>query len=268
VLTKFLQGLNRRMNRHKLLIAKYSAPETIFIYQMGKVGSTTLEKSLPNAVHIHAFYSKNHSCPVRLQGLAKFGLKHFIYRAEQEVVDYLLRRAFKQRKNTKVITLVRQPMRRNISMFFHDLDAYLYAAHTNCLNSRNAPLPTRLQSKSILLDVFDCEFDHNYALNWFDIEFLPMTGIDVYKHPFDTEQGYGLITEHQLEILCLRTDKLSDNVDVLSEFIGKEVELFSANKADEKWYGEIYQQFVQAYTPSVALELKIKASKFVKHFFN
>lgn len=268
MLTKFLQGLNRRMNRHKLLIAKYRAPETIFIYQMGKVGSTTLENSLPNAIHVHAFYSKNNTCPVRMKGLAKFGFKYFIYRTEQELVDYLLRRAFKKRKNTKIITLVRQPIRRNISMFFHDLDAYLFAAHTNCMNTRSAPLITRYQKTDMLFDVFGCEFDHNYALNWFDREFLPMTGVDVYKHSFDTEKGYALITECQIEVLCLRTDKLSENVNVLSDYLGNQVEILSANKANDKWYGELYQQFVQTYTPSVALELKLKESKFVKHFFS
>jgi hypothetical protein len=264
----FIKKLLRRLNYYKQQMVLYADEDTIFIYQMGKVGSTTLEHSLPDAIHVHAFYSNNHICPVRQKGLAKFGLGYFIARVEQEFYSYLLRRAFKGRIKTKIITLVRQPQARNLSMFFHDLDAYLFAAHTNCLNTRRSPLLTRYQKKDMLLDVFDCEFDHNYALNWFDNEFLPMTGVDVYSHAFDAGKGYGLIAEKGIEVLCLRTDKLSENVDVLSAFIGKEVELFSANKADDKWYGEVYQEFVKAYSPSPARTLKMKESKLVKHFFS
>ncbi|MDX2369991.1 MAG: putative capsular polysaccharide synthesis family protein [Colwellia sp.] len=263
----FIKKLFRRFIYYKKQMALYADDDTLFIYQMGKVGSTTLENSLPDAVHIHAFYSKNHICSVRQKGLAKFGLNYFISRIEQELHNYLLRRAFKSRSRTKIITLVREPQARNLSMFFHDIDAYLFAAHTNCLNTRQKPLLTRYQNADMLLDVFDCEFDHYYALNWFDVEFLPMTGLNIYDYPFDIDEGYSLIAEKGIEVLCLRTDKLKDNVNILSQFIEQDVELHSVNKADEKWYGDIYQNFIRTYTPTVQREQKIKESKFFKHFF-
>lgn len=262
------QWIKHRYTQYKELLALYSNEETVFIYQMGKVGSTTLEHSLPNAVHIHAFYSKNHTCPIRLKGLAKFGLEYFTNRFKQELINYFLRRVFKARKHTKIITLVRKPIERNISMFFHDLDAYLFAAHTNCLNTRSKPLPTRCQSADVLLDVFEQEFDHNYVLNWFDEEFAVMTGIDIYDYPFDSEKGYCLIKQGNFEVLCLRTDKLNQNTVIISEFTGRSIELLSVNKAQDKWYAEVLEQFIQIYKPSDKLTMPIEKSKFFKHFFN
>ena len=265
---KLLQGIKRRLTRHKTLLALYADKNTIFIYQMGKVGSTTLEQCVPNAVHIHAFHSKNHTCPVRLKGLAKFGLKHFFYRLEQELLNYLLRRTFKRRKHTKIITLVRDPIARNISMFFHDLDAYLFAAHTNCLNTRKRPLPTREQSMATLKEVFEQEFDHCYSLTWFDKEFLPMTGINIYQQPFDIENGVGYSQNNNIELLCLRSDKLRDNLHELQRFVGAEVILSSTNQAKDKWYGDIYQKFKLDYTPSAKLQNEIEKSQFYKKFFD
>jgi len=263
-----MHGIKRRIARHLQLIAKYKASETIFIYQMGKVGSTTLEHALPNAIHIHAFYSRNHTCPVRLKGLLKFGIVHFFYQMEQEIVDYLLRRAFKQRKNTKIVTMVRDLSARNVSMFFHDLDAYLYAAHTNCLNTRSMPLPTRNQNKDLLVDVFNQEFNHEYGLTWFDREFLPMTGIDVYNSDFNKDQGFAHFKNGNTEAICIRTDKLKLCINDISDFVGQKITLTNANQANEKWYGELYQSFMKSYIMPEELALCFEKSKFCQHFFN
>ena len=206
-MVRLIEKLKNRFKCYQQLIAQYSAEDTVFIYQMGKVGSTSLEKSLPNAAHIHAFYSKNHTCPVRLFGLKKFSLMHVFYNAEQELLWWYIRRVFKQRKKegkrTKIITLVRDPFSRNQSMFFHDLDAYLYSAHTNCANTRTDPIPTRCQTRSLLSDVFTQEFNHEYAVNWFDKEFYPMTGINIFQYVFDKDKGVSRIQDHSIDILCL-----------------------------------------------------------------
>ncbi len=268
MLIRLIKGVKRRFTRHKDLLDKYKASETIFIYQMGKVGSTSLEHSLPSAVHIHAFYSKNHTCPVRLKGLAKFGLKHFFYRAEQELLGWLLRRTFKKRRHTKIITLVREPQARNMSMFFHDIDAYLFAAHTNCLDSRKLPLPTRCQHSSVLVDIYNQEFDHDYVLHWFDNEFLPMTGINVYDNSFDKEQGFSHLKCDSVEVICIRTDKLKYCMAEVSKFVGQEVILDNVNQANEKWYGDIYQNFISSYKLPEAQKEKINRSQFFRHFFD
>jgi hypothetical protein len=267
LINKLVSGFKRVLIEQNRLVKLYSDPETLFIYQMGKVGSTSFEQALPVAVHIHAFYGKNHTCPVRLKGLSKFGIKHFYYRAKQALLDYRLRRAFQHREQTKIITLVREPMSRNKSMFFHDLDAYLFAAHTNCLSNRAFPIPTRCQDASLLCDVFTEDFDHNYPLTWFDQEFYPMTGIDVFTYPFDSEKGYSIINKANTSVLCLRTDSIATCQEVINKFVGYPVEISSLNSAQTKWYSELYLQFNQQYQPSIKLLTQFKDSKLVQHFF-
>ena len=239
---KFIQGIKRRLLRHKKLIERYANEETVFIYQMGKVGSTTIENSIKNAVH-------------------------FIYRIEQGILAFILRAAFKKRKKTKIVTLVREPIKRNISMFFHDLDAYLFMAHTNCLNSRNMPLPTRNQSLDLLTEVFNQEFDHEYPINWFDKEFKPMTGINIYETAFDIDKGCSFIKNKGIEVLCIRTDKIKNCINELSRFVNEEVDLSFENQAELKWYGDLYQQFKSQYRLPNNKEQSIKQSKFYRHFF-
>ncbi|GAA5142129.1 putative capsular polysaccharide synthesis family protein [Thalassotalea piscium] len=250
------------------LVAKYADPDTIFIYQMGKVGSTSLEHSIPGAIHIHAFYLKNHTCPVRVKGLAKFGWRYFIYSIEQAFFSALLRWTFKKRKHTKIITLVREPRSRNLSMFFHDLDAYLFAAHTNCLSTRNKPLSTRVQSKDLIEQVYNEEFDHLYALNWFEKEFKPMTGIDIYSTAFDKDLGYSQISNGNISVLCVRTDRLDSSVEIIEKFIGKQLIMVNSNSAETKWYSDLYQHFALSYKLPETIEKKIITSKFYQHFFN
>jgi hypothetical protein len=264
---RIMHAIKRRLARHKQLLKQYKDPHTIFIYQMGKVGSTSLELGINNALHVHAFYHKNHICPVRLQGLAKFGLMHIVYRAEQEVMAYLIRRAFWQRKQSKIITLVRDPMARNMSMFFHDLDAYLFSAHTNCMNTRDKALPTRFQDMDLLNKVFEQEFDHYYPLNWFQNEFLPMTGINIFDYPFDANKGQLTIKQAGFEVLCLRSDKIKHNVDLISQFVGQEFELSKANDAKAKWYAELYCNFTQHYQAPSAIQQALKDSQLYQHFF-
>jgi len=268
---RLINKLKNRFKSHQALILKYAASDTVFIYQMGKVGSTTLENSLPNAVHLHAFYSKNHTCPVRLFGLRKLSLAHAFYTIEQELLWWYIRRVFKRRRQqgkvTKIITLVREPLSRNQSMFFHDLDAYLYMAHTNCLNTRVAAIPTRCQTTRLLSDVFTQEFNHEYAANWFDKEFLPMTGINIYQYDFDKERGVSRIQEKGIDILCLNCEKIQENEKLLSDFVGNTIEVSSTNKAEDKWYGDLYKQFKADYALPEGVYKKIYTSRFYQHFF-
>ena len=262
-----LKGIKRRIQRHLALCKRYKDKDTIFIYQMGKVGSTTLENSIPNALHVHAFYNANHTCPIRQYGIYKFGFLHYFYRVEQEILSYIIRYIFKKRKNTKIITLVREPVSRNISMFFHDIDAYLFAATTNCMNSRKKTLSTRSQEGNILVDVFNQEFNHDYVLDWFDKEFLPMTGIDIYSYEFNSSIGYSRIQENNVEVLCLNIKKLSSSINILNQFTGSPITLLTSNYADEKWYSHAYQEFKVSYSPPEAYQLKVKKSKYYNHFF-
>jgi hypothetical protein len=249
------------------LYKKYRDPDTIFIYQMGKVGSTTLEHALPNSVHIHNFYSKNHPCQTRLKGLAGFGWRYYIKRLQQESELAVMRLAFRMRKHTKIITLVREPLGRNVSMFFHDLDCYLFALYTNCDRTAFPPVATRSQDPAVLQEAFEKHYVHNYPLTWFDDELKRMTGVDIYAQPFDHQTRVAQFHNGRFSILCLDIAVLSQSEKQLSEFLGKAVRLERANDAQKKWYAALYQQFKHDYRPSAELVKRMKNNKYYQHFF-
>lgn len=249
------------------LYKQYTHPDTVFIYQMGKVGSTALENSIEGAVHIHNFYSANHPCRVRLAGLAGFGWRYYLKRLAQECEMLVKRIAFKRRKHSKIVTLVRAPLERNISMFFHDLDCYLFALYSNCDRTPYPPAATRTQDPTVLYEAFNKHFQHEYPLSWFDRELKRMTGVDIYSHPFDKHSGFIKINEQGCEVLCLDIRVLKRSKAAICEFLEQDIEISFANQAEHKWYGDLYAHFKHTYKPTQELVSKLEGSKFYQHFY-
>jgi hypothetical protein len=257
----------QRIATYRALYKKYHDPKSVFVYQMGKVGSTALEQSIDNAIHIHNFYSKNHPCLLRLKGLAGFGWRYYFKRLEQELELFIKRLAFRKRKHTKIVTLVRPALDRNISMFFHDLDCYLYALYSNCDRTSFPPMATRTQDTHVLMKAFEMHYQQSYPLTWFDNELKKMTGLDIYAQPFDMTKGLVTVSNTKCEVMCLDINVLPSSTGLLSAFIGQSIVLSRENQAQSKWYGSLYKQFKNEYIPSTELTQLLKNSKYSTHFF-
>jgi len=261
-----LKRVIRSFNYYQNLYKKYADEKNILIYQMGKVGSTSLEDSISNSIHLHTLYLDNHTCKPRQAGLFGCGWHFYINKCKQHLINLMLRKAIKSREKTKVITLFRQPLQRNISMFFHDLDAYVFNAQSNLLKSKVPALMTRQQEGNILFDIFEKQFDHSYPLNWFDKEFERLWGINIYQQPFNKDLGYSYISKGNIELLCIDMSKLNESLPEISHFVGETVKLSTKNQASAKWYGTLYSDFKKHYKPSDKIQSLITNSKMNKHF--
>lgn len=237
-------------------IARLKAPDTVFIYQMGKVGSTALERALPNAVHMHSLF-QNPPCPVR-QDLHGGGV---LSRLRRRISDKAKVSVIRSRPKTKIISLVRDPLDRNIAMFFQDLHFWLTAY------IQKHPDRMREEGHQLLIDAFNELFPHKYPCDWFDLELKRLTGIDVFQHPFDKAAGFMAVSQESFEVLLIRTDALDRLLPELSEFVGFDVVIPSVNRGDAKWYGEAYRQFKNEYRPPEMMLSLLYESKFAKHFF-
>ena len=161
----------------------------------------------------------------------------------------------------KIISLVRDPLDRNIAMFFQDLHFWL-AAYI-----QQHPDRMREEGHQLLIDAFNELFPHKYPCDWFDLELKRLTGIDVFQHPFDKAAGFMTVSHGPFEVLLIRTDALDRLLPEISEFVGYEVVIPIANRGDAKWYGEAYRQFRTEYRPSNTMRSLLHESKFAKHFF-
>ena len=91
----------------------------IMIYQMGKVGSTTIENALKaeSIKYLHMHYIANLSFRPTLTYPPK---RKVISTIRGYVVRLWYRFRVLRRRKTKIITLVREPVGRTISQLFHN----------------------------------------------------------------------------------------------------------------------------------------------------
>lgn len=246
------------------IIEKYSklkkivSGEYILIYQMGKVGSSTLESSLNSAeiknLHIHNIVGANNY---------KFKSRG----ALNTLAAYLAKLIFKykiktSKNNIKIITLMRDPIARNISTLFQELPRMLYF---NSLENNRAE-----ENIDEMLRSFMSKYvNSRVPMDWFDQELKYYFEVDIFQHRFDKETGHALIKTKNIEVLLLTSESINQNVQNIAEFVNhKHLDLTNGNISEKKWYSGIYKEFTRAYTIPIGEAEKIYNSKTVKHFYN
>lgn len=161
-------------------------------------------------------------------------------------------------RRLRVVTLVRDPIARNVSRYFENLDTLwnVERAHEQI-------------DVGQLLAEFHQRFDHEEGINWFDREFRPVLGIDVYEQAFPHDLGLLRIDSSPYELLIMRHD-LDDRLKEksLAEFVDSaSVSIVPKNVGSQKPYARVYRDFLQR------LELPEKyvdhqlGSKYACHFF-
>lgn len=231
--------------------------DQILIYQMGKVGSSTLEKSINklglDVRHIHSFGNTNNY---------KFSGKREIRGIKIRLISKIYKFIFRiRRKKIKVITLMRDPVSRNISTMFQEVSLMLHL-HEKEDNRRSQELDIMLN------DFLDRYVDSEIPIKWFDEELKYFTGIDIFNFTFDKEKGSLHIKEGKVELLVLTAEKLNYNKDIIIEFINNDkFEFINSNVSNEKWYSEIYNKFRNNYKINSEKTEQFYNSKTVRYFY-
>lgn len=249
---------NGKLVKLKRLLKRFRSflnEESIFIYQMGKVGSTALEQSIEGAQHFHTLYM-NGPC---------YAVDRRLYRGvggrlRRWLRDFFNRLALVLRKDVKIITVVRDPVARNISMFFQDLTFWI-----NEYIERHER-ETRFSDIQWLHKVYEATFPHAYCETWFDKEIKRLSGIDVFSEPFDVRKGHAFFSRGKYKVLVLRVEDIEKNIDVISGFVGRKIELKRVNEADKKWYACVYREFKKSFDPQRDCVRKIAAGRLARHF--
>ncbi|WP_199454735.1 putative capsular polysaccharide synthesis family protein [Vibrio owensii] len=247
---------NQSMQWYQLL---KNQAEPVLIYQMGKVGSSALEKSIPNSLHLHDLMSieaGKQISPVRAQ----------LHKPVTNHVKRILKRAImvnmlKRKQQVRIISLVREPVGRNISMFFQSLPFWMADKY---LKDDSA---VRSERPQLLHEAFEEHVNHQYPLQWFDNEIKALTGIDVFAQPFDQELGYQTYQNRNFSLMVIRIDKLDQSQQAISEFLQQEVTVVHENQADNKWYSPLIKEFKSSYQPKSEFVEEMLSSTLTRHFF-
>lgn len=218
----------------------------VLIYQMGKVGSSSIEASLAASNipswHIHTFDNNEEFQIYRNQkDVACFFDWHT--RIAYKIALAHRRRILQQRKHLQIITLIRDPIATVISRLFQDLHIQFIAGKKNL--SVHGDIDTTLAH---IIDAFETVMRWDYFTNWFDRELKRQFNIDVLAQTNDPSRPYWQLSNGGRDVLLMKCEAINQSVDILRDFLHRpDFTLEPSNQAANKWYSALYQRFKTTY---------------------
>jgi len=242
--------------RQKQRLERNTSPP-ILVFTMAKVGSLSVYNSLQKyrdntLFHIHSLNEKEE-------------LKHIenckqrgVFPGSRTPVFLINSSIIQIERPYKIISLIRNPIERNLSAFFDAFEFHLGISPSNYTGT--------LQ---YLENAFHEKVDHNYAVQWFEKQFFEGTGIDIYANAFDKNTKWATYTNTNPQILLLRSDLPDPNKETaVSQFCGlSDFNLQNVNVTSTKKEAGLYQQFKEHIRFSkVYLESQLE-TPYMQHFF-
>ena len=274
----------RNFYRTKLRLLGSRNP--LLVYTMGKVGTSTLTRSLKRhfgdheVIQVHwlshgelAEDDAHHLAVARRYAgtnVERRLFPFFVWRG-QHVRNVVLDRR-KLGSKIQVITLTRDPVARNLSSMFQNLLSrfdYDFAAHLKL----KGPDKVKKDMREIFFKNYVNRTEHikrdANPLTWFDTEMKTNLGIDVFASDFDRAAGYQIYRTPDIDMLLIRTENLNKCAEEsVREFLGRDdFHLDEANVSSEKDYGEVYHQFLNELTLPVHYLDRLYGSKMARHFY-
>lgn len=231
----------------------------IIVYQMAKVGSSAVAGALAltgrPVFHVHRM-NADHLEAMRAGRRAR-GWRSLPVPAHDRLGLRLNEKVVKAGRAAKIVTLVREPIGRNLSSYFEHLDAIWHAADAH----------TAL-SMAELRRGFIERYPHDEPLTWFDDEMRPVLGIDVYDRPFDT-RGCMTMRHANVDVLVLKSEMDDDaKRRALAAFLDLDVPpLAPVNRTADKAKGAAYAQFVETVGLTDAYLDRMLSSRYCRHFY-
>ncbi|NQT91098.1 MAG: hypothetical protein HQ558_07585 [Candidatus Omnitrophica bacterium] len=239
----------------------------IIIYQVGKVGSKTIEASLKNiklrnAVYHAHFLSWDNMEAVEKELLAEPNAQppRWLRRLRS------LRRLIDENPGVrwKIITGVREPVIREISDVFQNLERDMPD-----LDKDDEEASLERIRRHVLKIFKDFNETTDYTCCWFDKELKDVFSVDVYASDFNKEAGYKIYSSDKGDILLIRLEDLSRCArEAFQEFLG--IENFSLSKdniGDKKWYSALYRWLLDSIIiPRDDLD-RIYSSRYARRFY-
>lgn len=194
----------------------FDGPGPILVHTVGKVGSMTVYRALERAglpqpiFHIHTL----RECRVAqdCERLSAAGLEIPTHLLEsQALIRYLRERP---EVPVKIVTLVRDPIAREVSVLFEDrVRRAELADETSEVDPQRAVMHLRER-------LSDPQIGSNNLL-WLNAEIRDIFGIDILGEPFAQDRGWQIYRREQCDVLLIRTEELSSvGPEAIAELLG------------------------------------------------
>ena len=239
----------------------------VYILQMGRVGSVSVFTAVRTAYQqialdvpvYHNHYISSFDLIVE-RILADLEDPSFALQFDRQLRNTFLS-DIQSGQPVKIISLVRDPIARNVSTFFFAFPQFVpdwkEKEAQNLLPANT--LNTIFESKRQFIQT---------AFNWFDEQIKDTLELDVYAAPFDTARGWQVYKKGQVELLLLRMEDLHrTGEDTLRKFLHlPHLKMVKVNTGEEREAYELYRRFLTHPISQEYLEMTY-ATKLARHFY-
>lgn len=239
----------------------------LLVHQMGRAGSMTTVNTLRNAGLNQSVF---HTHWLNPKSVAK-NLERVKDRPESRRplnlrvsarISAQIRHEGADHRDWKLVSVFREPIARNISVFFLCIDEYVPDFQRRY---RNGSVNDRM-----LMDIFLDRFPHEQPLEWFKEDIGEVFGIDVYDQPFPMEQGYRIMRTAHTELLLIKLEHLNQCYqNAFQDFLHTDIPSLAHTHVTELDPTKpMYVDFVRnAVLPADYLD-QMYDSAFARHFYS
>jgi hypothetical protein len=243
--------------------------EIIVVHQMGKVGSKSIEKSL-RALNLQSpiYHTHRLNIPLLKESLLDKKKNNISYSHNTLIMSEILLKAINRSKNHnkrwKIITLVREPISRNVSEFLHKINQGEYFD-----NFYDKYFSGYLKMDEIIDMFLNKNKRHNLPLEWLDQEIPYAYNIDIFEEEFPKLQGYATFQRGNIDLLVIKLEHLDKCCQqAFQEFLNIDnFVLMNDNVGNYRKYSSIYQKFKEQIAIPQEYIDKMYTSRYTKHFY-
>ena len=235
-------------------------PRPILVYQMAKVGSTSVYESLRKAgcfpLHVHQIAGS------RGYNTSDYVEDHGVTPTIDFYVGKLLDRYLQWTSHRiKAISLVRDPVSRYVSMLYH------WNEHTS--GASEVVSSDVEQTRQAIIQHFSQPATFEEGMyKWFDREMKVVLEVDVMDEPFNRQLGAGRFHGPRAEVLVLKLERLSDLLPtVVSDFVGAPLHEVRTNVGNRRASGNEYERIKRTLKLPKATCDRIYNHRWVRHFY-
>lgn len=228
------------------------SPLVPVVYTMGKVASSSASTAIQMAgLPCHDIHTLNRE---KILETAKQWLERGEFPPPHICLSMTHRdQLFVKRTKCLYISLVRDPIARNLSAFFQNL-------HLMADEIRTEKDPKKM------FEYFSNGYGHSLPLTWFDREFKAELGIDIFAQPFNQENKF--VFKKAAKTILFRVDCPDDvKSRVLSKALGSDIKVGRVNDGANKDYNTIYNEMKNLVTFPAEFLNFMYDSKFVQYFW-
>lgn len=259
-ITRYFNGLIYLIDSIYITNIVNRSNQIVIIYTIGKVGSTTLLESLKNSsinipiFHIHSLNKTN-----------IYNQKQYYLNSERKSVPFHLIRSSVLEKRLKfftgklfIITLIREPIGRELSSVFQDALIFKNFYKKN-IGSTNEIIERKINALTEELP----------EEKWFNTELKEVFNINIFDLKFEPKKGYIFYEKKNISFLLLRLEDLNKVFmeSMAKMFKNKHIDLINKNIGKDKFYSNSYNNFKSMYGIDKDKIKRIVNSRFIKKFY-